>query len=63
MLKQVNPSSLIKNKQRGITTIEYVLLAIGIAGLIAGLVIFLGDGLQAAFISLCNTVGGAGTCE
>ena len=48
--------------QRGITTIEYVLLAVGVAALIAGLVVFLGDGLQAAFINLCNTVGGAGTC-
>lgn len=63
MFKRVNPVSLLKNKQSGLTTIEYVLLAVGIAGLIAGLVAFLGDGLQAAFINLCNTVGGAGTCQ
>ncbi len=62
MSNLVNHISSLK-KQRGITTIEYVLLAVGVAGLIAGLVVFLGDGLEAAFIELCNTVGGAGTCE
>ena len=48
--------------QRGITTIEYVLLAVIIAGIITvTLVTPLETGLEAGFKDLCNKIV-AGTC-